>query len=547
MSSYLSLPPDLAKELEGFVRQTISRARMHNHRLARDTPDLSDEQVHSLADAHQLGAEIRAVVDDTISSTLHGRDRLNTCPLPEDLPSEILRDIWSCLDFRGRFAVTGVCRSWRAIGLATPPIWQHIEYVNTSHSNYCSCSRCHSGSQRYTWRGSNLDQVQLALARGGRRDIHLNMKMLVRGLSREKVCVDNPMCESFVSGVSSHLDRVQSWTFITDGYEYLRNFPSITLPNLKVFRIVALGSEEELSRRFLPANDMFVPWAFDVQAPQLECFHSPNSVITWPYIPSHLINVTRFSIGVGQSLGFVRNMITACPLLEHVKLFVLFLDPPKWFPDEVTQSRPWKTLTIAEIPNQLEQSKLEQERDSVWHDLLSLQAHDFTLEYALDEDSYIVPSHGLRLFSENLLLGGFALQVISIAGNVVTVSRKDISSTPDEAIDFDDIPGPVKSITFDGDALCEVVQSNSMSWLADVWALYVQLGEYNFDDTVIHIISVLPRIRAEIVLFVMADTAERGRKFVARVRMLTENLPSIKSSHIITPKGTIIELLSAQI
>jgi len=158
-----------------------------------------------------------------------------------------------------------------------------------------------------------------------------------------------------------------------------------------------------------------------------------------------------------------------------------------------------------------------------------------------------VPSHGLQLFSDNSLLGGFALQVISIAGNVVTVSWKDISSTPDKAIDFDDIPGPVKSITFDGDALCEVVQSTSMSWLADVWALYVQLGEYNFDDTVIHIISVLPRLREDIVLFVVVDTAERGRKFVARVCMLTENLSSIKISNIITPKDTITELLPTPI
>jgi len=110
MDDSLTLPPEIASELAGFVRHSMTRARMHISRLARNASSLTDEQAQMLDDGHRLGAMIRAVVDDTISSTLNRLNSRTAYPLPEVLPSDILCQIWGHLEFRDRFAVTGVCR-----------------------------------------------------------------------------------------------------------------------------------------------------------------------------------------------------------------------------------------------------------------------------------------------------------------------------------------------------------------------------------------------------------------------------------------------------
>jgi len=545
MSNHLSLSPDLAIELDGLVRQTIARARMHNRRLARDIRALSDEQLYSLADADQLGAEIRAVVDGAISSRLHGLNGRNTCPVPEDLPAEILCEIWNRVDFRGRFAVTGVCRSWRNIGIATAALWQDIEFVTTSHSSSCGCSQCYSNGKSLCFGGNNITQVQMALARGGHCDIHLIMKMLVGDFGYGEVLVDDETCRRFWEEMTAHLGRVLSLTYVTDNERYLRSFPSAALPRLRIFRLKAMGSNAELCRRFRYYGNEFLPWSFDLDAPELEQFHSPNAVPTWPYTSSQLEKATHVSIGAADGMGWVRNMITACPRLEHTTLFVRYLNLPQEFPSELTQSRLWKTLKIAEIPKQLEKNELQQELDSMWDTILSLRAHDVSLEYVLEEDPYIVPSYGLRIFATTSLLGGFALKVVCLAGDVISLSRRDIASATGKVIPFGNIHGPVRSVTFHRDALSQVLGSASVRWLAEVWTLYLQLDKPNFHDTASAIISALPRMSATSVISLSVPAVECGQQFIDNLRVSTFSHPNLKILHIITPSGTTTELLSA--
>ena len=136
MNNYSCLPPPLANKLDEFVRHTITRAGMHSRRPERDTLPLTDEQTHLPLDAYQLCFVIPAVVDDAISSTLHGRTGRNTYPLPNNLPPAILCGIWSCLEFRDLFAVTGVCQSWRTIGLAATTVKEDTNPVEITYIRF---------------------------------------------------------------------------------------------------------------------------------------------------------------------------------------------------------------------------------------------------------------------------------------------------------------------------------------------------------------------------------------------------------------------------
>ena len=541
MNNYSCLPPQLASELDEFVRHTIARARMHSRRLEQDASALTSEQTHPLFDASQLGSDIRAVVDDAISSTLHGRTGRNTYPLPEDLPPEIICGIWSCLDFRDLFAVTGVCRSWRTIGLETTLLWQHVEFVTTSHMDYCFCNRCCRSGKRYKSGGNNLYQVRMALARGGNCDVHLVMKMLIGDFEGNQVHEEDFSSERYVAGIHEHLERVRSLTWVTDRWVWLKSFISAALPRLQIFRVEAMGNAE-LSHRFY---DSSISWNFDLDAPQLLHFHSSNGAVFWPAIsPPNFSNITHCSTGISYGMSLLRYIIETCPRLAYLKLFVRHHSFQQGsLSENIAQTRTWQTLTIVGIHNQLEYNQLQQESDSFWDSLLSLRAHNFTLEYAPDEGPYVVPLHGLRIFSAPPRLGDFALQLICLASHEVTASRKDVFSAATEAANFDDIPGPVRTVKFHRDALSTVLGSASQPWVGGVWALYLQPGEFDFDDDAVsHIISTLSAVT---MLSLSVFTAERGKQFLAKLRMPATNLPNLKVIHVITPKGTTTELVAA--
>jgi len=548
MDNFLTLPPEIASELTGFVRHTMTCARMRNCRLARDASSLTSEQAHMLADAHQLGAIIRTLVDDTILSTVDRLKGRNDYPLPEDLPAEILSDIWNHLDFRDRFAVTGVCRSWRNIGIGTPLHWQDIEFVATSHSELCSCKQCSQAKQKLGSGGNDLGRIHLALTRGGQCDLHLVMKMVVGGIDREFKMANSSAFVDFMAEISVHIERIRSLTYVTDSLEYLRHVLSGKLPRLKVFKLQAIDNHSEITHGEAFSNGWFSPWVFGVDAPQLEQFGSSIGGVVWPILSGYtqFPNVTRISIGVRDGVGGLISVFAACPQLEHAKFIIRQLDLSRVFPsDALGQVRSLKTIAIVGVHNHLESNELQNEREVLWQSLLSLQAQDIAVEYALDEDPYVVPSHGLGFFSPNSRSGGFAVEVVCLSGEAVAVSRKDIIAVTSDVVHFSNIPGPIRTISFHGAALPEVLGSASDPWLADVWILYLQLGECNFDNSMSRIIAALPRMIAVSTLILSAPTELRCQQFIASVRMSSANLPNLRVVHIITPRATTTELLSA--
>ena len=137
----------------------------------------------------------------------------------------------------------------------------------------------------------------------------------------------------------------------------------------------------------------------------------------------------------------------------------------------------------------------------------------------------------------------FARQLICLASDEVAALRKDVSGAATEVVKFDDIPGPVRTVKSHRDTLSTVVGSASRPWVGDFWALYLQPGEFDFnDDAVSHIISMLSAVT---MLSLSVFTAERGKQFIAKLRMPAINLPNLKVTHVITPKGITTEMVAA--
>jgi len=354
---------------------------------------------------------------------------------------------------------------------------------------------------------------------------------------------------TFMAEIHVHVDRIRSLTYVTDSHRHLRFALSGNLPRLQVFILQLIGNDSRLFHTAALAYGLTEPWEFDLDAPRLEQFHSPIGGVLWPTRPDYSQpeqNITRISIGLSEGVSAIQSVFDVCPRLEHARFIVRQLNLSYVYPSRaLNQARTLKTIVIVGVHNHLERNELQHELEFLWQSLLSLRAHDFALEYAFDEDPYVVPSHGLGIFSSNSASSGFAVEVICLPGDVVVVSRKSITVVTSDVIRFDNITGPTRTIEFRGEALPKALGTASEPWLNDVWTLYLQLGESNFDDTMSRVIAVLPKMIAVSALLLSVPTDERGQQFITTVRMSSANLPNLSVVHIITPKDTTTEMLSA--
>lgn len=78
-------------------------------------------------------------------------------------PDDVWLLIWKTLPMTCRINVSHVCHSWRALALASPTMWSHLEFESDAHDDECDCDRCRT----YHDYGPHCDRCSGKVCAGG--------------------------------------------------------------------------------------------------------------------------------------------------------------------------------------------------------------------------------------------------------------------------------------------------------------------------------------------------------------------------------------------
>lgn len=243
-------------------------------------------------------------------------------PLVQQLPAELLTDVFFRLSDNGIFPASRVCKSWRGVALGYPPLWTTIRVVNPGQSAPASVPRADVAV-------CCIDGVVAVLARSGGKPITLHASL--------QGDVSSVWADALSIALVPHAARIENMQVFYEDADVLDVFPIFSasagaFPNLRDLVLVLCTPDAEAcdpDDDDEDASDLHLAPVYPVLADVDDTLRFANlascttrAKISWLEAPLDLFPALRSLDMWASKTEQILAAVDACPQLATLRICV---------------------------------------------------------------------------------------------------------------------------------------------------------------------------------------------------------------------------------